>query len=79
MASSPLAARARRSLAAPVNGRAPEADTTGRSGAEVVIGSPAPGIDPLVPGIPEVPVDPGLPVVPSVSVEPEGWSPAAGR
>src|SRR5215211_6245641 len=75
--SSPKATSASRSLAAPVNGRAPEPATDGRSRAKPVAepsAPPDPGVSPRVPGIPEVPVDePGAsPPVPSGEVVPGG-------
>ena len=54
---------ASRSLVAPVNGRAPEPATEGRTGAKLVTepsAPPEPGVSPGIPGIPEVPVDPGV-------------------
>ena len=77
--SSPKAASASRSLAAPVNGRAPEPATEGRSGAKLVTelsALPDPGASPRAPGIPEVPVDD--PGVPSAPVPPDEVVPGGG-
>jgi hypothetical protein len=70
---------ASRSLVAPVNGRAPEPATEGRTGAKLVTepsAPPEPEVSPGIPGIPEVPVDPG---VPSASSPPGEVVPAAER